>query len=76
MPNSRSCDEFSERIQIDLFTLRDPELNAVYNATADVYHVPRELEVMARGSPPTLKRSQDSLTRPPEDQEHAELQSR
>ena len=36
MPNSRSCDEFSERLQIVLFTLRDPELNAVYNATADV----------------------------------------
>ena len=36
MPNSRSCDEFSERLQIVLFTLRDPELNAVNNATADV----------------------------------------
>ena len=34
-----SCDEFSvselQRIQIVLFTLGDPELNAVYNATAD-----------------------------------------
>ena len=45
MANSRGCDEFSERLHIVLFTLRDPELNAVYNATADV---PRELEVMAR----------------------------
>ena len=36
MPNSRSCDEFSERLQTVLFTLRDPELNAVYNANADV----------------------------------------
>ena len=36
MPYSRSCDEFSERLQIVLFTLRDPELNAVYNASADV----------------------------------------
>ena len=36
MPYSRSSDEFSDRIQIVLFTLRDPELNAVYNATADV----------------------------------------
>ena len=36
MPNSSSCDEFSERLQIVLFTLRDPELNAVYHATADV----------------------------------------
>ena len=36
MPSSRSCDEFSERLQIFLFTLRDPELNAVYNAAADV----------------------------------------
>ena len=46
--NSRSCDDFSERLQIVLFTLRDLELNAVYNATADAPHVPRELEVMAR----------------------------
>ena len=36
MPNSRSCDEFSERIHIVLFTLRDPELYAIYNASADV----------------------------------------
>ena len=36
MPNSRSCDEFSERLQIVLFTLGAPELNAVYNAIADV----------------------------------------
>ena len=40
MPNSRSCDEFSiselQHIQIVLCTLRDPELNAVYNGTADV----------------------------------------
>ena len=47
MPNSSSCDEFSERLQIVLFTLRDPELNAVYHATADVLLVPRELEVIA-----------------------------
>ena len=33
--NSRSCDDFSERLQIVLFTLRDLVLNAVYNATAD-----------------------------------------
>ena len=32
---ARSCDEFSERLQIFLFTLGDP-LNAVHNATADV----------------------------------------
>ena len=52
MPNSRSCDEFSvselQRIQIVLFTLRGPELNAVYNGTADACHVPRELEVVPR----------------------------
>ena len=36
MPYSRGCDEFSERLQIVLLTLRDPELNAVYNGTADV----------------------------------------
>ena len=36
MPNSHSFDEFSERLQIDLFTLGDPELNAVYSTTADV----------------------------------------
>ena len=37
MPNRRSCDElFPERLQIVLFTLRDPELNAVHNASADV----------------------------------------
>ena len=47
MPYSRGCDEFYERLQIVLFTLEDLELNAVYNATADVLHVPRELEVMA-----------------------------
>ena len=48
MPNSRRCDGFSEHLQIVLFTLGDPELNVVYNATADVWHVPRELEVMVR----------------------------
>ena len=47
MPNSRGCDEFFERLQIVLFTLGDLESNAVYNTTADVLHVPRELEVMA-----------------------------
>ena len=36
MPNSRSCDEFSERLQFVLITLGDPELNAVYNITADI----------------------------------------
>ena len=36
MPNSRSCDEFSEHLQIVLFTLRDPDLYAVFNASADV----------------------------------------
>ena len=36
MPNSRSCDEFSERLQFVLFTLEDPELNVVYHATAGV----------------------------------------
>ena len=49
MPNSRSCDEFSERLQIVVFTLGIPELNAVYNAIADVLQKPRVLEVMARG---------------------------
>ena len=34
-PNSNSCDEFSERLQIVFFTLED-ELIAVYTATADV----------------------------------------
>ena len=52
LPNIRSCGEFSaqelQRLQIVLFTLRDPELNAVYNGNADVWHVPRELEVMTR----------------------------
>ena len=46
MPYSRGCDEVSERLQIVLFTLGDLDLNAVYNATADVLHVTREL-VMA-----------------------------
>ena len=46
MPNSNSFDEFSERLQIVLFALGDLELNAVYNASADVLHVPRELEAM------------------------------
>ena len=36
IPNGRSCDEFSERLQIVFFTLGDHRLNAVYNATADV----------------------------------------
>ena len=49
MPKSRSFDEFSERLQIVLFTLSDPELNAVYSGNADVRHVPRELEVTAQG---------------------------
>ena len=48
MPNSRSFDEFSERLQIVLVTIRDPELNAVYSGIADVRHVPRDLEVMPR----------------------------
>ena len=39
VPNSRSCDEFSERLQIVLFTLGDLELNAVYDTTTDVLHV-------------------------------------
>ena len=47
MPNSRSCDGFSERLQTVLFTMGDPVLNPVYNANADVWHVPREL-VMVR----------------------------
>ena len=34
--------------RLSSFTLRDPEFNAVYNATADVWHVQRELEVLAR----------------------------
>ena len=36
VPNFRSFDEFSERLQTVLFTLRNLVLNAVYNATADV----------------------------------------
>ena len=36
VPNIRSFDEFSVRLQIVLFTLRDLVLNAVYNTTADV----------------------------------------
>ena len=52
VPNRRTCVEFPEeelqRLQIVLLTLRDPELNAVYNGTADVRHVRRELEVTAR----------------------------
>ena len=47
MPYSRGCDEFSERLQTVLLTPGDPELNAVYNANADIWHVPREL-VMVR----------------------------
>ena len=43
MPNSRSCDGFSGRLQIVLFTMGDPVLNPVYNANADVWHVPREI---------------------------------
>ena len=52
MPNSRSCDEFSveefQRLQIVLFTLRDPKTNAVTTTTADVQHVPRVLDVLAK----------------------------
>ena len=40
---------FRQRLQIVLFTLWDPELNAVNNTTADVLHVQGVLEVMARG---------------------------
>ena len=40
IPNSRSCDEFSVRLQIVLFTLGDLELNAVSDTTTDVLHVP------------------------------------
>ena len=40
MPNSHSFDEFSECSQIVLFTLRDPELNAVDSGNADVSHMP------------------------------------
>ena len=47
MPYSRGCDESYERLQIVRFALGDLESNAVYNATADVLLVPRELEVMA-----------------------------
>ena len=36
VPNIRSFEEFSERLQTVLFTLRVLVLNAVYNATADV----------------------------------------
>ena len=36
VPNIRSFDEFSERLQTVFFTPRDLVLNAVYNATADV----------------------------------------
>ena len=36
MPNTNSFHEFSERLQIVLFTLGDAELNAVHNTTADV----------------------------------------
>ena len=40
VPNSRRCGKFSvselQRLQIVLFALRDPELNFVYNGTADV----------------------------------------
>ena len=39
-------------LQIVLFTLRDPELNAVFNASADVRHVQRELDVMTRSGSP------------------------
>ena len=39
----------SLNVQIVLFTLGDPELNAVYNTTEDVLQVPCVLEVMARG---------------------------
>ena len=35
-------------LQIVLFTLRDPELNAVCNSAADERHTPRELDVMTR----------------------------
>ena len=39
MPNSNTCDDFSvselQRLQIVLFTQRDPGLYAVYHATAD-----------------------------------------
>ena len=45
MPNSRSCDGFSARLQIVIFTLRDLELNA-HNRRRT--RVPRVLEVMPR----------------------------
>ena len=47
-----SNDEFSveelQHLPIVLFTLWDPEFNAVHDCTTDVQHVPRELEVMVR----------------------------
>ena len=79
MPNSRSCDEFSELLQTVLFTMGDTGLNAVYNANADIWHVPRELEVMPRkweslnakaelarnASRRTLSRGSDVVRSPP-----------
>ena len=48
IPYSRGCDEFYERLQIVLFTLGDLEYECrLQPLTADVLHVPRELEVMA-----------------------------
>ena len=50
----RACDsdessvEELQRFQVVLFTLRDPELNAVHDDTTDVRHMLREPEVMVR----------------------------
>jgi hypothetical protein len=51
-PNSRSCDEFSveelQRLQIMLFMLRDPQLNTVYDSSADARRMPHDIEVMSK----------------------------
>jgi hypothetical protein len=51
-PNSKDCDEFTveelQRIQIMLFGLRDPELNTVYNQTADKRRMQHDIEVMSK----------------------------
>ena len=77
MPNSNSFDDFSERLQIVLFTLGDPVLNAVYNTTVDVLHVPRVLDGQGVGVPEcesrggscasrrTLSRDSDVVRSPP-----------
>jgi len=51
-PNSRDCESFSveelQRLQITLFMLRDPQLNTVYNGSADRRQMQHDIEIMSK----------------------------